>query len=110
MTSSMKSEPGRPFVRLGLPPAGAGTERVATSACAAIVVGRRADGARGVLSLLGRIAALPASGVTAAAPATATPARNFRRSTLFDEFFFMAVLPPDSNDRKAAAPMTDGAA
>jgi hypothetical protein len=32
---------------------------------------------------------LPASAVTAAAPATATPARNFRRSTLFDAFFFI---------------------
>src|SRR5882672_691614 len=94
MTSSMKSEPGRPFVRLGLPPAGAGTDFVEISACASTVEGRRAAGA-GVGSWpLGRIAALPDSLVTAAAPATATPARNFRRSTLFDELFFM-MRPPD---------------
>src|SRR5580765_5409180 len=41
----------------------------------------------------GSIAAF-ASPATAAAPATATPVKNLRRSTLLDPFFFMDVLLP----------------
>src|ERR1700704_5084744 len=101
MTSSMKSEPGRPLVRLGLPSAGDATDGVDTSAWASAVEGRRAAGARAVSLPPGRIAALPAAGVTAAAPATATPARNFRRSTLLLELFFMAAFLPLCRRRSA---------
>src|SRR5437588_6317103 len=94
MTSSMKSEPGLPFVRFGLPAAaGAGTERVEISAWATTVDGRVEAGARGAPLPSSRIAALAPSPVTAAAPVTATPLRNFRRSTVLDAFFFMNHPP-----------------
>src|SRR5262245_43140076 len=52
----------------------------------------------GVGSPFGRIADF-ASVVTAAAPATATPVKNLRRSTLFewDVFFVMTRGPPSSS-------------
>src|SRR5215471_9434495 len=87
ITSSMKSEPGFPCVRFGLLSFGDGTDAVETSAWARAVEGRCAAGAR--VSCARALVAPPP--VAAAAPATATPVRNFRRSTLFDALFFIEV-------------------
>ena len=78
MTSTMKSEPGRPPMRgssFGVP----------VSAAATCTEGGSADG-RGAAAASGEVAVVArigdAGGVTAvAAPATATPARNLRRLT-----------------------------
>src|ERR1700680_720667 len=81
MTSTMKSEPARP-------PSGESTFGSSVSAAICCAVGRSTDGI--LAAATGGGAALAASGVDAtvvAAPAPATPARNFRRLTSGREFF-----------------------
>src|SRR5262249_16393819 len=96
ITSSMKSEPGLPCVKLGLRSCGEGAEAVVSSAWARAAEGRGAAGAR-----VSCARALIAPPLAAAAPATATPVKNFRRSTL-DELFFMTRSLPDVPWFKAA--------
>src|SRR5215470_7614798 len=74
MTSTMKSDPAG-AVTCG--PAG-GTP---VSATATWADGGSADGRGGVASAAGRDDTVAGAGDTAPAPATATPARNFRRFT-----------------------------
>jgi len=77
MTSTMKSDPSAACAR-------GSSFGVAVSAAARCADGRNPDGRRwGVGAAIGVFC-----GVTAvAAPATATPARNFRRSTLIGESY-----------------------
>src|ERR1700690_738975 len=73
MTSTMKSEPARP-------PSGESTFGSSVSAAICCAVGRRADGI--LAAAPGGVAASADGAATVlAAPATATPARNFRRLT-----------------------------
>src|SRR5690349_14606656 len=82
-------------------------------ACANCVEGRTAEGTRSCVgSPFGRIAAF-ASVVTAAAPATATPVRNLRRSTdlplLAGEVFFVMTRSSIVVAGLAAAPAAHAA-
>src|SRR5262245_46543895 len=82
MTSTMKSEAKGPLpfaTDFGVP----------VSAAATLADGGSADGARGVSTPADGTAACALSGVgtALAAPATATPARNFRRSTFTSRFW-----------------------
>jgi hypothetical protein len=70
----MKSEPG-------MPAGFAEIRGVSVSAAATAADGRKADG-RGAFSIIGGFAALALSDEALAAPASATPARNLRRSIL----------------------------
>src|SRR5215510_7385264 len=97
MTSIMKSEPGTPPMRDW-----ANSFGVWVSAAATCMLGGSADGTRGAGAALGEVAcvaALATGGVTAvAAPATVTPARNFRRLTSrrgsdCGDFLAMEFLP-----------------
>src|SRR5262249_21495755 len=75
MTSTMKSEPGTPPMR-----APDNSFGVPVSAAATCIVGGSAEGSRGAAAVVSVVAARAAV-VALAAPATATPARNFRRLT-----------------------------
>ena len=97
MTSTMKSEPGTPPIRDA-----ANSFGVCVSAAATCILGGSADGSRGAGVALGDVAcvaALATGGVTAvAAPATVTPAKNFRRLTSrrdcgCGDFLAMEFLP-----------------
>src|SRR5260370_37882577 len=74
MTAAMKSEPGTPPIR-------GSSFGVAVSAIATCMVGGSADGRRGaVMDASVAAAAFAAGGASAVvAPATAAPARDFRR-------------------------------
>src|SRR5215467_7434151 len=75
MTSTMKSEPGTPPIR-------GSSFGVAVSATATCMVGGSAEGRRGALMDASVAAAFAAGGASAVvAPASAAPARNFRRLT-----------------------------
>src|SRR6266851_9555114 len=77
MTSTMKSDPGTPPTR-------GNSFGVAVSAAATCMVGGSADGRRATAAsgVEAAVAALAAGdAAVAAAPATATPARNLRRLT-----------------------------
>src|SRR5258708_4539726 len=81
ITSTMKSEPARP-------PNGDASFGISVSIAICCAVGRNTDGI--FAASTGGAAALATSGDEAtvvAAPATATPARNFRRLTSGREFF-----------------------
>src|SRR5687768_3237261 len=83
MTSTMKSEPGRPSAGWGR---GCGVPLVSAATTAAD--GRAAEGAGPAVA-----AAFAPFVAPAAAPATATPARNLRRST-FGPGFLVAIPHP----------------
>src|ERR1700726_3891242 len=85
ITSTMKSEPARP-------PNGEASFGISVSTAICCAVGRNAEGI--LAAPMGGVAALATSGGEAtvvAAPATATPARNFRRLTS-GRGFFRAIL------------------
>src|SRR2546423_3011149 len=86
-TSTMKSDPGGPASVPGL----GATLVVASSACAAAVEGRLTKALDGSASAA--LACLTA-GIAVAAPATAAPARNLRRSTPLLAFLRVMTFPP----------------
>src|SRR5262245_23933007 len=79
MTSTMKSEPGTPPIRF------CGSCGVPVSAAIWRAVGGRADGARADAAPAAGIALAAGGATVVAAPVTATPARNLRRSTFKPE-------------------------
>src|SRR5689334_10433295 len=85
MTSTMKSEPATPPMRLS---SAAGVPVSAAMVCAVggSAEGRRAGAAAATVALAACGARLPA------APATATPVRNLRRSTFGPESFVPRTL------------------
>src|SRR5258707_2261956 len=85
--STMKSDPGGPARVPGL----GATLVVPSSACAAAVEGRLTKAA--VWSASAALARLTA-GIAVAAPATAAPARNLRRSTLVLACLRAMIFPP----------------
>src|SRR5262245_2353525 len=81
MTSTMKSEPGRPPIRAVSFPG------VPVSVAIVWNVGGSAEGSRGATLVGAACAPFGGTVVAVAAPATATPARNLRRLTSGRWFF-----------------------
>src|SRR5258706_7925682 len=88
-TSTMKADPGGPERVPGL----AGT-LPDISACAAAVEGRLTKAAVSASAAFARLTA----GIAVAAPATAAPARNLRRSTPVLAFLRAIMIPSQSSD------------
>src|SRR6476659_1861610 len=81
MTSTMKSEPATPPIRA----ASFGGVPVSTATVQA--VGGKADGTRAAVAPAAPVAFAACGATALAAPATATPVRNLRRSTFGPESF-----------------------
>src|SRR3954463_8082708 len=77
MTSTMKSEPGRPLTR-------ASSRGLAVSAAAGFAEGGKAEGGPGGCGFAPGASAAAAGAMAVAAPAAITPPRNCRRPTFFE--------------------------